>query len=101
MYFHLFKSPRFDKKYTIITPEGSRIDFGAKGYSDFTKHHDPERKQNYISRHAIREDFSHRGMYTAGWWSRWLLWNKPSIQESIKDIEKNFRIKIIHHKYTR
>ena len=99
--FHLFRSPRLDKKYAIVTPTGMRIDFGAKGYSDFTKHKDEARKKNYISRHAINEDFSPKGMYTAGWWARWLLWNKPSIEESIKDIEKHFRIKIIYHKYSR
>jgi hypothetical protein len=28
--------------------------------------------------------------YTAGFWSRWVLWNKPTITESIKDIQKRF-----------
>lgn len=99
--FHLFKSPRLDKKYAVVLPNGSRIDFGASGYSDFTKHKDPQRKQNYIVRHALHEDHSPRGIYTPGFWARWLLWNKPTIAESIRDIEKNFRIKILYHKYSK
>ena len=99
--YHLFKSPRMDKKYAIVLPNGNRIDFGAKGYSDYTKHKDPERKQRYITRHALNEDHSPRGIETAGFWARWLLWNKPTIAASIRDIEKNFRIKILYHKYSR
>lgn len=99
--FHLFRSPRADKKYAVVAPDSTiRIDFGAKGYSDYTKHKDPERKQQYLYRHA-REDHSPGGIYTAGFWARWLLWNKSTITESIKDIEKNFRINIIFHKYSR
>jgi hypothetical protein len=98
--FHLFKSPRQDKKYVIIAPGGIRIDFGAKGYSDFTKHKNPTRKNNYIRRHVLLEDHSPNGMFTAGFWARWLLWNKETITDSIKDIEKNFAIKIIYHKYS-
>jgi hypothetical protein len=29
-----------------------------------------------------------------GFFSRWLLWNKPSLKASIKDTEKRFNIKI-------
>jgi len=31
---------------------------------------------------------------TKGFWSRWILWNKPTIDESINDIENRFGIKI-------
>ena len=96
--FHLFRSPRNDKKYCVIAPGGIRIDFGQKGYKDFTKHKNEERKQRYINRHILNENHSPSGMYTAGWWSRWLLWNKPTLTESIRDIERNFSIKIIFHR---
>lgn len=59
------------------------IAFGAKGMSDFTKHKDPERKQRYIERHEAREDWT--DPLTAGFYSRWVLWNKPSLSASKKD----------------
>jgi hypothetical protein len=30
------------------------------------------------------------GIDTAGFWSRWLLWNKPTIKESYDDIKRRF-----------
>ena len=84
--------PATDKthKYFIITSSGKKIRFGAKGYEDYTTHGDDLRKHNYITRHQKREDWTKTGLDTKGWWSRWLLWNKPSIQESYEDIKQRF-----------
>jgi hypothetical protein len=87
-------SPRSDKKWRITTPSGKNVDFGASGYSDFSLHHNPDRKESYISRHANNEDWTVSGINTAGFWSRWLLWNLPSFKASVRDIEKTFGIKI-------
>jgi hypothetical protein len=65
-----------------------KVLFGAKGYSDFTKHKDPERKRRYIIRHQRRENWSKKGALTPGFWSRWVLWNKPSLSESIKNVKR-------------
>ena len=43
-------------KYLIITAQGKKVRFGAKGYEDFTIHKDEERKQRYIKRHQAREN---------------------------------------------
>ena len=77
-------------KYYIITSSGRKIYFGAKGYSDYTIHKDPERKQRYIERHKEKENWMKSGIDTAGFWSRWLLWNKPTIETSYNDIKKRF-----------
>lgn len=82
------------KKWTVLV-DGKVVHFGAKGYSDYTKHKDSERKDRYISRHRKRENWKKSGIDTAGFWSRWLLWNKPSLGASIRDIEKRFNVKII------
>jgi hypothetical protein len=63
--------------------------------SDYTIHKDPERKERYINRHMKREDWTKSGMKTSGFYSRWLLWNLPSLSASIKDTQKRFDIKII------
>ena len=85
-----YKSDKPEKKYYIITKDNNRVYFGATGYSDFTKHKDEARKQLYINRHKNNEDWSKSGIDTAGFWSRWLLWHKPSIKESYEDIKKRF-----------
>ena len=85
-----YKSDKPDKKYYIITKSERKIYFGAAGYSDFTKHKDEVRKQRYINRHEKSEDWSKSGIDTAGFWSRWLLWNKSTIKESYEDIKKRF-----------
>jgi hypothetical protein len=58
--------------------------------SDFTIHKDEERKQRYINRHKKNENWNDKD--SAGAWSRWLLWNKPTINESYDYIKKKFNI---------
>jgi hypothetical protein len=97
--FYLYKSKLPDKKFSIRTLESAKtIQFGARGYDDFTKHKDEERKERYLSRHEDNEDWTKAGVNTAGFWSRWILWNKPTIKESIADTEERFGINIIYSK---
>jgi Family of unknown function (DUF5754) len=83
------------KKFTAIRilPSLKRIPFGAKGYDDFTTHKDNERKNSYIRRHSSSENWNDSD--TAGFWSRWILWNKKTLDQSINDTEKRFDIRII------
>jgi len=85
-------SPNTKKKYRVIFPNGKKVDFGAKGYEDYTTHNDPKRKQNYLARHATRENWLDEE--TAGFWSKWLLWNKTTLEDSAKDIKKIFGIEL-------
>ena len=77
-------------KYYIITESGKKVYFGADGYSDFTIHKDEARKMKYINRHQKNENWTKSGIDTAGFWARWLLWNKPTIKASYEDIKKRF-----------
>lgn len=88
---HIQKSPNPNKKYRVSGATW-HVDFGASGYSDYTKHKDPARKQRYITRHKKHENWSNEK--TAGFWSRWLLWEKPTIAESKKFIKRKFGILI-------
>ena len=85
------------KKWAIVIVTGTKphktIYFGAKGYDDYTTHHDQKRKKLYISRHKGNERWG--DPHTAGFWSRWLLWNRMTINQSIKDIKKRFNIIVI------
>ena len=94
MIIKLRKSPNKKKKYRVTFNDGSHVDFGASGYSDYTKHKDEDRMKRYLIRHRKRENWTKSGIKTAGFWSRWLLWGKPTIKGSIKDIERRFDVTI-------
>ena len=79
-------------KYYIITASGKKVLFGAIGYEDFTIHKDPIRKARYIARHKNKENWTKSGINTAGFWSRWLLWNQLTLQSSYNDIKNRFLI---------
>lgn len=79
------------KKFMAIFDDKKTIHFGASGMSDFTKHKDPKRKERYLKRHKANENWNNPK--TAGALSRWILWNKPSLQASIKDYKTRFKLK--------
>ena len=83
----------------ITFEDGKSVDFGATGYSDYTITGSDLKKKAYIARHKQREVWTKAGIRTAGFWARWLLWNKPTILQSINDIEKRFNVTIKANKY--
>lgn len=90
----LKKSPNIKKKFRVVFEDGKHIDFGARGYSDYTIHKDPERMKRYLQRHRSRENWSKAGIKTAGFWSRWLLWSKQSLPKAKTFMQNKFQIKI-------
>jgi hypothetical protein len=62
--------------------------FGAAGMSDFTKNKDEARKANYLSRHKATENW--QDPTSAGALSRWILWNKTSLEASKADYKRRF-----------
>lgn len=97
----VFESDNPKKKYKVVIHSGrwgqdpidmKSLEFGAKGYSDYTIHGDKNRRANYIARHMAKENWE--DPYTAGFWSRWLLWNKETLQKSADDIKKRFGIDV-------
>lgn len=94
---YLQKSSRPEKKYMVTIFNSNKktsktVHFGASGYSDYTKHKDKERMKRYTIRHKSRENWTKSGINTAGFWSKWILWNKPSLTASISDTVKKFNI---------
>lgn len=96
--YHMFPSPKKDKKFAVLTPEGRTIHFGAAGYSDYTIHKDSHRWERYKTRHRATEDWTKAGINTAGFWALWILWNLPSLRASIQDTMRRFNIRIILHR---
>ena len=89
-----YPSTRASKKlmavFTLDNWRTRTVHFGAAGASDYTEHRDPVRKQRYLARHAPREDWD--SPMTAGALSRWVLWNKETLNDSIVDYMHRFDI---------
>jgi len=89
------KSDKPKKKYKAIFYDKDNktktIYFGSAGMSDFTKHKDEKRKQLYINRHKKRENWNVPD--TAGSLAKHILWNKPTLKDSIADYKKRFNLK--------
>lgn len=95
----LSKSPLKTKKWRVEFDDGVKVDFGSTGNLDFIlSGGDEVKRKAYIARHKVRENWTRSGIKTAGFWARWLLWEKPSLLAAIKNIEDKFNLKIIYKK---
>lgn len=94
MNYYLTYSPRFNKRFMLLTPSQKKIHFGAKNGSTYIDHGDKLKKNNYIKRHSkLNEDWNN--IETPGALSMYLLWGKyPDLNKNIKDVEKTFGIRI-------
>lgn len=90
--YYPYKSDRPDKKYYIITNDNKKIYFGQASASDFTIHKDEARRQRYINRHTKNESkfWNKSGIDTPSFWSRFLLWEKPTIKQSYEYIKNKY-----------
>tara|TARA_R110002012_G_scaffold77542_1_gene196744 strand:- start:52 stop:327 length:276 start_codon:yes stop_codon:yes gene_type:complete len=84
------RSNRKYKKYMAIFGDGNKIHFGDNRYDDYTSHKDITRKNRYLARHRTRENWN--DFQSSGSLSRWILWNKPTLREAIKDYKKRFKL---------
>ena len=94
-------SDRTDKKYTATfcmcqgetkccDRERKKVHFGAKNSSTYIDHRDEKKKDAYIARHRVNENFNNPT--TAGSLSRFILWNKTTFSASIADFKKRFNL---------
>jgi hypothetical protein len=92
----LEKATERGKKYKVILNvdgQEQTVSFGAKGMSDYTKNKDEKRKENYLTRHREREDWSKRGLLTAGFWAKHLLWgDTTSLEKNLELTKKRFNL---------
>ena len=71
---NLLLSSRKNKKYMIISEDGTRSHFGDINYQDFTKHQDKNRQLRYLTRaNAIRGNWKN-DMYSPNNLSIHVLW---------------------------
>lgn len=85
---NVVKSNRKGKRF-MVEINGEVIHFGSKVGSTYIDHKDKQKRQNYLARHKVREDWS---KINAGSLSRYLLWSGTSLKQNIKDYEKRFNL---------
>lgn len=98
----LKKSTHPEKKYEVklIGNSGREITihFGAAGMKDYILYSPAEREQHklsYLTRHKATEDWNNPE--TAGFWSRWILWNLPTVTASLQYVKKRFFSSAVQH----
>ena len=79
------------KNMAVIDNTNKEIHFGNSRYSDYTHHKDTERKKAYLSRH--KKD-NYTNINYPSFYATNLLWNKPTMKESIKNTNEKFNINI-------
>tara|TARA_R110002126_G_scaffold21933_1_gene78823 strand:- start:595 stop:882 length:288 start_codon:yes stop_codon:yes gene_type:complete len=88
------KSTNKNKKFMAIFYDGNKkiktTHFGAAGMSDYTIHNEDARKKRYLDRHRKRENWN--DFKSAGSLSRYILWNKKTLDASIADYKKKFNL---------
>tara|TARA_R110001632_G_scaffold96217_1_gene202457 strand:- start:435 stop:734 length:300 start_codon:yes stop_codon:yes gene_type:complete len=97
VFIQLIKLTGDKKKYKAIFYDDDRkkiktTKFGSAGMSDYTKHKDKERRKRYLDRHRARENWM--DYKSAGSLSRYILWNLPTIKESLNSYRKRFNLKM-------
>ena len=88
------KSTNKNKKFMAIFYDGNKkiktTHFGAAGMSDYTIHNEDARKKRYLDRHRKRENWN--DFKSEGSLSRYILWNKKTLDASIADYKKKFNL---------
>ena len=60
------------------------VHFGSRAGATYIDHYDPDIRDAWLARHAVREDW--RDYQSAGALARWLLWEETSLREAIKGL---------------
>ena len=66
------------------------VSFGSPDHDNFTIHKDEKRKRAYLARH--KKDLRTNDPTRAGYLSYFLLWNKPTLRQSIRDFKQKFNL---------
>ena len=81
----------------MVSIDNATIHFGAKGMTYYTLHKDDKRTATYIARRRARENC--QDINTAGFWSYWILWNQPTLNESNDGLNKtmntNYKVFVV------
>ena len=81
--FVRYRSSNSLKKWDVYVPTAAgrlrKVSYGQRGASDYTIHHDIDRRQRYRNRHASDRI---NDPYSPGFWSWWHLWGNTTSSEA-------------------
>ena len=90
------KDKKLMAKFELENGKSKLVHFGAKGYMDYTKYYKQnieiakQKRESYIARHKENENWN--DPTSAGSLSRFILWEKPTIEASIKYYKNKFKL---------
>ena len=89
------KSDRDGKKMKAVFYDDNKkvktTHFGLDTSSTYIDHKDEDKKKAYIARHSKNNE-NWNDYMSGGSLSRYILWNKTTLQASIKDYKKKFNL---------
>lgn len=84
-------SIRKDKRFEAIFSDNTKINFGLKGGNTYIDHGDKIKRENYLKRHQVNENWNNPK--TAGSLSAMLLWGaSKSLETNLKNFKKKFNV---------
>ncbi len=97
--YYPYKATDKKHKYFIITSTGKKVRFWSSKNKDYTIYYqelgkyiaDKKRKAYINCDSKLNENWSESGIDTAGWRSRYLLWEYPTIDEAYQHREKRLK----------
>ena len=98
MFVEIKISDRKDKKLKAIfyDDEGDKkkvVHFGSKGSSTYIDHKDDKIKKNWEARHSKIKGIDYSNPFKASTLSKYILWNKKNLRDSVADYKKRFKLK--------
>ena len=91
MIIYISVSGRANKKWKAEAEGQRTIPFGQRDAGVCTINQDEAARKAYIARHGKAENWGRTRVMTPGWLSRYLLWEKPSLDETIAAASRKYR----------
>jgi hypothetical protein len=88
---YIKQSTRKDKRFMAIFHDGKIFHFGLKGGQTYIDHQDKKKRDAYIARHRVNEDWTKINSASL---SRYLLWGDTTdLNTNIQKFKSKFNIK--------
>jgi hypothetical protein len=95
MKIYILKKSNVKGKRMSVISEGKKIDFGSNIGKTYIDHNDDKKKDAWIKRHKSGNPDKFDDINSPLFWANVILWNRKSIDESIRDIQKKYKIRVL------
>lgn len=84
------KNKKMKAIFTLDNDKTKTVHFGYKGSQTYLDHKDDKKKQAYLARHKVNENWN--DPTTPGSLAKNILWNKTTLSASISDFKKRYNL---------